>query len=144
MKPTATACHSGTRGKRCPSTSRRISCQRTVRSGKVSVAVRTVATSNSGSAARMWPRTTAKLTSRSVHHSSRPVTATPNTHAPRQLRGLGAGGGGLESELNEVADFFDEGAQLIARGALGGAAQLLRARQRAVAAIEQRADIHHR
>src|SRR5260370_36305551 len=92
----------------------------------------------------MEPSARAKLVSCSGTERRRPGTATTSSPAGRQPRGLGAGGGGLEGELNEIADFFDEGAELLARGTLSGAAQLLRARQCAVTAIEQCADGDHR
>src|SRR2546422_9023906 len=151
MKPTAVACHSGSHGKRWPSTSRRIRRQRAVRSGNVSVAVSTAAIRRKGWARRMGPSTARGATSCSVQESSAAVTTSPATHAHgARVDRLGAegaggaGGAGLGSEGNEVADFVDEGAERVAGGMLRLLAQLVCALECAVAAIQQRADVHDR
>src|SRR5438132_654858 len=151
MKPTAVACHNGSQGKRWPSTSRKIRRQRAVRSGNVSVAVATAAIRRKGWARRMWPSTARGSTSCSVQYSSAAVTTSPATHAHGaradrlEAGGTGGTGGtGLGGEGNEVADFVDEGAERVAGGVLRLLAQLLRALECAVAAIQQRADVHDR
>src|SRR5438046_10129502 len=99
MKPMAVACHSGSSGKRLPPTSRRISCQRSVRNGNVSVASATAASSSSGSARRRWTTSSCGSMSCSAHASSASVTASPTTHAQREARDVLGGrveGGGNE------------------------------------------------
>ena len=53
-------------------------------------------------------------------------------------------GSRLDREGNEVADFFDQRAERVARDDSGGGAKLLSARQRAIAAIQERAYIYDR
>src|SRR5947208_9569448 len=99
MKPMAVVCHSGRSGKRWPPTARRISCQRSVRNGNVSVASATAASSSSGSARRRWPTSSCGSMSCSAHPSSASVTASPTTHAQREPRDVLGGrveGGGNE------------------------------------------------
>src|SRR2546428_5242484 len=116
MKPTAVACHSGSQGKRWPSTFRRIRRQRAVRSGNVSVAVATAAIRRKGWARRMWPSTARGSTSCSVQYSSAAVKTSPATHAHRaradrlEAGGTGgAGGAGHGGKGNEGADVVNEG-----------------------------------
>ena len=68
------------------------------------------------------------------------MTASPNGQAQRDGR-LRAG---VEGEDNEIADFFEEGGQLVARRTFRELAQLLRAGQRGVAAIEEGLHVYHR
>src|SRR5256885_5169243 len=101
MKPMAVACHSGSSGNRLPPASRRISCQRSVRNGKVSVASATAASSSSGSARRRCPPSSCGSMSCSVHASSASVTASPTSHAQREARDASGGCGRLEGAGNE-------------------------------------------
>src|SRR2546428_10062847 len=142
--PMAVACHSGPGGNRAPPTSRRIRRQRTARSGNVSVASATATSSSSGSARRTYPTNSRASTPCSAHASSPSVTASPTIHAQREADAPLLGGAGLGSEGNEVADFVDEGPERIARRGACRGAQLLRALERPVAAVQQRADIDHR
>src|SRR6266496_259302 len=138
MKPTAVACHSGRRGRRVSSPARSINCHRQVRIGKVAVMRATLASNSHGSAWLACVSTSRGLTSCSVQTSSATETARPMSQAQRVARLLA----GLDGEGNEVADFFDEGAQALARCRAGFLAQLLGALLGALAAIDQGADVH--
>src|SRR5205814_5159141 len=146
MKPIAVACHSGRSGYAPPPRSRRMSCQRSVRIGNVRVASATVA-STSPPFARRTPATRSRaLTPCSAQASSPSVIPSPTTHAHREAAarsGASGTGTGLEGEGNEVADFFDEGAEGVAGCLFRRGAQLLRPRERAVSAVQQRTDVHH-
>src|SRR6266516_5053880 len=141
MKPMAVACHSGMSGRRVSSPARSINCQRQVRIGKVAVMRTTLASNNHGSAWLACVKTSRGLTSCSVQTSRATETARPMSPAQRVAR-LPAGRAGFDREGNEVADFFDEGAQALARCRAGFRAQLLGALLGALAAIEQGADVH--
>src|SRR5713226_6201300 len=123
MKPIAVACQSGSQGNRWPSTSRRISRQRIVRSGNVAVASTTVARSNSGSAWRASFHTCRRSTRCRTQTSNATLTTSPMSQAPRQRRLLL----GFDGEDNEVADFVDDRAEALAARALCGFSQFLRA-----------------
>src|SRR6266496_1616391 len=138
MKPMAVACHSGRRGRRASSPARSINCHRQVRIGKVAVMRATLASNSHGSAWLACVSTSRGLTSCSVQTSSATETARPMSQAQRVARLLA----GLDGEGNEVADFFDEGAQALARCRAGFLAQLLGALLGALAAIDQGADVH--
>src|SRR3989475_1054050 len=140
MNPIAVACHSGNRGKRLPPTSRRMSRQRSARSGNVSVASAIVASMSQRLARRRCPTSSCASTPCSAQARSPSVTTSPTTHAQRDAGPLGVGGG-LDGEGNEVADLFDERPERFPRGQLGGFTQLLRALQRALAAIQQEANV---
>src|SRR2546429_9092642 len=131
MNPIAVACHSGNRGKRLPPTSRRISRQRSARSGNVSVASAIVASMSQRLACRRCPTSSCASTPCSAQARSPSVTTSPTTHAQRDAGPLGVGGG-LDGEGNEVADLFDERPERFPRGQLGGFTQLLRPLQRAL------------
>src|SRR5437773_3946848 len=141
MKPVAVACHSGRSGRRVSSPARSISCQRQVRIGKVAVMRTTLASNSHGSAWRACVKTSRGLTSCSVQTSRATETARPMSPAQRVARLL-AGRAGFDREGNEVADFFDEGAQALARGRTGFLAQLLGALLGALATLEQGEDVH--
>src|SRR3989454_838864 len=128
MNPIAVACHSGSRGKRLPPTSRRMSRQRSARSGNVSVASAIVASMSQRLARRRCPTSSCASTPCSAQARSPSVTTSPTTHAQRDAGPLGVGGG-LDGEGNEVADLFDERPERFPRGQLGGFTQLLRALQ---------------
>src|SRR5256885_4007634 len=121
-----------------------MSRQRSVRMGNVRVASATVA-SMSQRFARRTPSTRSRaLTPCSAQARSPSVTRSPTTHAQRdaELRsGAGGAGAGLKGEGNEVADFFDEGAQRVAGRLLRDGAELLGALQRAFTTVLQRADV---
>ena len=68
-----------------------------------------------------------------THASSATLTARPTTGAQRQCRVLF----GLEGEDNEVADFVDDGAQIVTAYALGNLAELQCALARPSALIEE-------
>src|SRR5881628_3023117 len=140
MNPIAVACHSGSNGKRLPPTSRRMSRQRSARSGNVSVASAIVASMSQRLARRRCPTSSCPSTPCSAQARSPSVTTSPTTHAQRHAGTLGVGGG-LDGEGNEVADLFDESPERVPRGELGGFTQLLRALQRALAAIQQEANV---
>src|SRR4029077_15369584 len=118
--------------------------QRTVRIGNVRVASATVARISPRFACRTPSTRSRALTPCSAHARRPRVTPSPTSHAQREaatrLGASGAVGIRLEGERNEVADFFDEGAQGVAGGLLRRGAQLLGTRQRAVAAIQQAPD----
>src|SRR5207247_2888884 len=140
MKPTAVACHNGSHGRRRPSASRKMTRQRIVRSGNVRVARATAPRKGQRAARRMWPSTAPGSTSRSVQYKSAIVTMNPATQA-QPARSLGVG---LEGEGNEIADFFDEAAERIARRLLCRFAQLPSALQRALTPVQEGPDIHDR
>src|SRR2546422_260748 len=132
MKPIAVACHSGSSGNAAPPplTSRRISRQRSVRSGNVSVASTTAPVNSSGSARRRWPTSWRASTPCSAQARSASVTTSPTTH-PQREAGDGLGRGvGLDGESNEIADFVHEGQKRIARRVLRRRPQLLRPLER--------------
>src|SRR5438034_3211397 len=105
MKPTAVACHRGIHGRRRPSTSRRMTRQRIVRSGNVRVARVTPPRKGHSAARRMWPSTAPGSTSRSVQYRSAIVTRSPPPPPPPPPPAApGPPGGG-----NENADLFREG-----------------------------------
>src|SRR5437588_3929835 len=111
--------------------------QRTVRIGNVRVASATVARMSPRFARRTPSTRSPALTPCSAQARSPSVTPSPTTHAHREAAArLGASGTGvgLEGEGNEVADFFDEGAQRVAGRLLRRGTQLLGARERTVAA----------
>src|SRR2546422_315044 len=125
MNPIAVACHSGSRGKRLPPTSRRMSRQRSARSGNVSVASAIVASMSQRLARRRCPTSSCASTPCSAQARSPSVTTSPTTHAQRDAGPLGVGGG-LDGEGNEVADLFDERPERFPRSQLGGFTQLRR------------------
>ena len=133
MKPMATACHNGRQGSGSSFSSRRITRHRIRRMGKVNVASPTVTSRSRGSTARSPATTSLQCVPRTAHARKAAVTARPTTQAQRDAAArLGAG---LEGEGNEVADFFDEFAEIVARRLLRRCAQLLGPPERAVAAV---------
>src|SRR5947209_10856559 len=124
-----------------------MSRQRSVRIGNVRVASATVA-SMSPRFARRTPSTRSRaLTPCSAHARSPSVIPSPTTHAHREAEARlrpSRTGTGLEGEGNEVADFFDEGAEGVAARLFRRGAQLLGARERAVSAVQQAADVDDR
>ena len=68
------------------------------------------------------------------------MTPSPRIQAQREPRSalVWASGGGerLESERDEIADFVDERAQLVARGLPGRLSQLLRPVLRSCASVQ--------
>src|SRR5438874_3418680 len=144
MKPMATACHSGSHGSGLSRSSRRITRHRIRRIGNVNVASATVSTRRRGSTARRPTRRSSDLVPRTAHAKNATVTARPRIQAQREGEGEADArlGAGLEGEGNEVADFVDERAELVARRPLRRCAQLLRSLERAVAAIQQGAHVH--
>src|SRR5574341_648865 len=139
MKPIVVACQSGSQGRRWPSASRRISCQRIVRTGNVTVATTTVSSSRKPLACRACDQTSRGLMRCNTHASSATLTTSPSNQAQRQRCLLL----GFDGEDNEVADFVDDRAQRVAAGALCRFAQLLRALPRPGALVEQGLDVHH-
>src|SRR6266566_8796212 len=125
-----------------------MSRQRTVRIGNVRVASATVARMSPRFARRTLSTRSRALTPCSAQASSPSVNPSPTTHAQRdaaaRLGASGAVGIRLEGEGNEVADFVDEGAERVAGRLPRRGPQLLGARQRAVAAVQQAADVDHR
>src|SRR2546429_4614930 len=144
MKPMATACHSGSHGSGLSRSSRRITRHRIKRIGNVNVASATVSTRRRGSTARRPASTSLHCVPRTAHAKKATVTARPRIQAQREGEGEADArlGAGLEGEGNEVADFVDERAELVARRPLRRCAQLLRSLERAVAAIQQGAHVH--
>src|SRR5258708_3713397 len=138
MNPIAVACHRGSHGKARPSASRRINRQRMARSGNVMVARSTARSSSPGSAPRAYATTAGNLTSCNTHARSAAVTTSPMTQAHLAWRLLG-----FDGEDNEVADFVDDRAEIVAVDALRRLAQLLGALTRPPTAIQQGADVDH-
>src|SRR2546422_4051126 len=103
MNQIAVACHSGSRGKRLPPTSRRMSRQRSARSGNVSVASAIVASMSQRLARRRCPTSSCASTPCSAQARSPSVTTSPTTHAQRDAGPLGVGGG-LDGEGNERSE----------------------------------------
>lgn len=146
MKPMVTACHSGSHGSGLSRSSRKITRQRIKRIGNVSVASATVTSRRTGSTARRPASTSLHCVPRTAHAKNAAVTARPRIQAQREGEGEADArlGAGLEGEGNEVADFFDELAERVARRLLRRRAQLLGAPERAVAAVQQGAHVHGR
>src|SRR6267143_2646390 len=119
MKPIAVACHNGSNGKRLPPTSRRISCQRTVRSGNVSVASATAASSSSGSARRTYPTSSRGSMSCSAQASSASVTPSPTTQAQRDAPDA-LGGRGIVEGGNEQSPNIHDRPRILRQGILHG------------------------
>src|SRR5213592_623848 len=144
MKPMATACHSGSHGSGLSRSSRRITRHRISRIGNVNVASATVSTRRRGSTARRPASTSLHCVPRTAHAKKATVTARPRIQAQREGEGEADArlGAGLEGEGNEVADFVDERAELVARHPLRRFPQLLRSLERTVAAIQQGAHVH--
>src|SRR5438045_959631 len=139
MKPIAVACQSGIQANRWggPSTSRRISRHRIVRSGNVAVVSMTAARSSIGSAWRASSQTCRRLMRWRTQASNATLTMSPMSQAPRQRRVLL----GFDGEDNEIADFVDDRAESLAARALRRVAQLLRSMLRTRALIEESANV---
>src|SRR5438105_3760794 len=137
MKPIAVACQSGSQANRRPSTSRRISRHRMVRSGNVAVASMTAARSSNGSAWRASSQTCRRLMRWRTQASNATLTMSPMSQAPRQRRVLL----GFDGEDNEIADFVDDRAESLPARALRRVAQLLRSVLRTRALIEESANV---
>src|SRR6266545_4490789 len=137
MKPIVVACHSGIHGKRWLSTSRRISCQRMVRTGKVRVATTTVRSSSHPLACCAYVQTFLRSILYNTQTSNATLTASPISQAPLQRFLLF----GFDGEDNEIADFVDDRAEAFAARALSRLAQLLRALAGTGPLVEERADV---
>ena len=72
------------------------------------------------------------------------MTTSPTSHACLQREAEARLGAGLEGEGNEIADFFDELAERLARGLLGRRAELLGPAERALASVQQGPHVHGR
>lgn len=109
MNPIATACHSAGQGMGPSSSRRSITRQRIIRRGKVRVATTTTnrrrGTLTVVRAAPNW----SQWTPRTAHQRHAMVIASPRSQAQEAGRL-----GGFEGEVDKIADFFDERAQLLA------------------------------
>src|ERR1041385_501878 len=140
MNPIVVARHSGVNGNRAPSASRRISCQRIVRTGNVNVARTTVRRSSHPLACCADVHTFGGSIRYSTHTNKAALKTSPinQAHPLRQLCGLL----GFDGEDNEIADFVDDRAERVAAGTLSDFAQLLSTLAGASAFVEQGADVH--
>src|SRR2546425_711662 len=137
MKPIVVACHSGSNGKRWPSTSRRIRRQRMARTGNVTVATTTVRSSSHPLACCAYVQTFRRSILYSTQTSNAALMASPISQAPLQRLLLL----GFDGEDNEIADFVDDRAEALAACALGRLAQLLRALAGPGALVEESPDV---
>ncbi len=109
MNPIATACQSADQAMGASSSPRSITRQRIIRSGKVHVAMTTTNRRRGTLTVRSAAPKSAQFTPLTAHHRHARVIASPRSQAQEAGRL-----GGVEGEVDKIADFIDERAQLLA------------------------------